>query len=281
MKLTRKRFLKLCASGLAAAGGAAAYMRFIEPDWLEVTTKTVHLPNLQHSLKLLHLSDFHASPDVPYELIERSIDLGLAESPDMACLTGDFITRHLEQAEVYHRILKKLSDRVPTFACVGNHDGGSWAGRSNGYSDFSLMQALLENSGVRVLFNQSQQTTINGQPIRLIGLGDLWAKDLHPELCMETDRSSEAAIIVLAHNPDCKDDLQGYQWDLMLCGHTHGGQLIVPILGQRPFAPVRDLRFVEGLHPWKSKQIHVTRGVGNLHGMRFNCRPEVSLLNLV
>lgn len=143
-----------------------------------------------------------------------------------------------------------------------------------------MIQALLENSGVRLLFNQSEQTTINGQPIRLIGLGDLWAHDLHPELCMDTSRTAEQPIIVLAHNPDCKEDLRGYEWDLMLCGHTHGGQLIVPILGQRPFAPVRDLRFVEGLNQWETQQIHTTRGVGNLHGMRFNCRPEVSLLKL-
>lgn len=280
MKLTRKRFLKLCAGGIAAAGGAGAYMRFIEPDWLEVTTKTVQLHHLQQPLKLLHLSDFHASPEVPYELIEQAVDLGLAESPDLACLTGDFITWHLEQPEVYSRILKKLSDQVPTFACIGNHDGGNWAGSSYGYNDFSLIQALLENSGVRLLFNQSEQTTINGQPIRLIGLGDLWAHDLHPELCMDTSRTAEQPIIVLAHNPDCKEDLRGYEWDLMLCGHTHGGQLIVPILGQRPFAPVRDLRFVEGLNQWETQQIHTTRGVGNLHGMRFNCRPEVSLLKL-
>ncbi|MGB0257592.1 MAG: hypothetical protein ACPGES_02955 [Coraliomargarita sp.] len=113
MKLTRKRFLKLCAGGIAAAGGAGAYMRFIEPDWLEVTTKTVQLHHLQQPLKLLHLSDFHASPEVPYELIEQAVDLGLAESPDLACLTGDFITWHLEQPEVYSRILKNTQRPSP------------------------------------------------------------------------------------------------------------------------------------------------------------------------
>lgn len=66
----------------------------------------------------------------------------------------------------------------------------------------------------------------------------------------------------------------------MLSGHTHGGQIVVPLLGWRPFAPVRDLRYVEGLHEWSGRQIYTTRGVGNLHGLRFNCPPEVSVLEV-
>ena len=70
-----------------------------------------------------------------------------------------------------------------------------------------------------------------------------------------------------------------YDWDLMLSGHTHGGQIIVPLYGA-PFHAVSDRRYMAGLKPWGSRQIHVTRGVGNLLGVRFNCRPEVSLLEV-
>ena len=66
----------------------------------------------------------------------------------------------------------------------------------------------------------------------------------------------------------------------MLCGHTHGGQFKVPFLNFTPFAPVSDHSMVEGLHSWKGRQIHVTRGVGNLWGIRLNCRPEISLLEI-
>ena len=65
----------------------------------------------------------------------------------------------------------------------------------------------------------------------------------------------------------------------MLSGHTHGGQLSLPVIGT-PFAPVRDKRFVHGLHSWNNRRLHITSGVGALHHMRFNCRPEVSLLEL-
>jgi hypothetical protein len=65
-----------------------------------------------------------------------------------------------------------------------------------------------------------------------------------------------------------------------LCGHTHGGQIVLPLIGA-PWAPVRDKRFIAGLYSWENRWIHITRGVGNVHGGRFNCPPEVSLLTLL
>ena len=83
----------------------------------------------------------------------------------------------------------------------------------------------------------------------------------------------------MSHNPDSKEMLRRWPWDLLLSGHTHGGQVIIPFQGPR-YAPVTDKRYVAGLKPWESRQIHVTRGVGNFAGVRFRCRPEVSLLIL-
>jgi hypothetical protein len=85
--------------------------------------------------------------------------------------------------------------------------------------------------------------------------------------------------ILLAHNPDTKDVLGDRPWDLMLSGHTHGGQVVLPIVGER-FVPVRDKRFIAGLKRWNGRQVYVTRGVGNIDGVRVNCRPEVSVLDL-
>jgi predicted MPP superfamily phosphohydrolase len=85
--------------------------------------------------------------------------------------------------------------------------------------------------------------------------------------------------ILLNHNPDAKDLVRSYEWDLMLCGHTHGGQVCLPFIGA-PFAPVRDKRYLHGLYAWNKRWLHISSGVGNLHGIRFNCRPEVSLLTV-
>ena len=86
-------------------------------------------------------------------------------------------------------------------------------------------------------------------------------------------------ILLLSHNPDSKDVLQNHPWDLMLCGHTHGGQVVFPFAGPC-YAPVADLRFVAGLHDWNGRQIYTPRGVGNLGSVRFRCRPEVTVLQI-
>jgi hypothetical protein len=88
-----------------------------------------------------------------------------------------------------------------------------------------------------------------------------------------------ALRVVMSHNPDTKVMLQNYSWDVMLSGHTHGGQIWLPIIGA-PFAPVEDKRFIAGLYRWDNRWIHITKGIGNVHGLRFNCRPEVSLLTI-
>ncbi len=90
-----------------------------------------------------------------------------------------------------------------------------------------------------------------------------------------TDVAADAPAILLAHNPDTKDVLADRPWDLMLSGHTHGGQVVLPFVGER-FVPVRDKRFIAGLKEWNGRQVYVTRGVGNVAGVRINCRPEVT-----
>jgi len=85
------------------------------------------------------------------------------------------------------------------------------------------------------------------------------------------EKSDTETTVLLSHNPDSKTEVQDHPWDLMLCGHTHGGQLWIPFVGA-PFAPIRDKRFVKGLRRWNNRWIHVTKGVGNLHGLRLNWR---------
>ncbi|MDA7916230.1 phosphodiesterase YaeI, partial [Verrucomicrobia bacterium] len=256
------------------------YMRYVEPAWLEVTHKSVPVKGGASSkIRILHLSDFHASDVVPFELIEEAIDLGLKQKPDLICLTGDFISWGMPSPGRYQNILSKMSKEVPTYASLGNHDGGRWAGPRGGFTSTENIEILLANANIKVLRNTAVDHDVNGRVIRLVGLGDQWAKDLKPEEAFRGGET-EKTTVVLSHNPDSRSSLKPYPWDLMLCGHTHGGQLVIPVLGARPFVPIHDSAFSEGLIEWDDRYIHVTRGVGNLHGMRFNCRPEVSLLDV-
>jgi len=288
------------------------YHQYSGTHSLTVNRERIVLPGAQldYPIKILHLSDFHASKVVPYRFIENAIDLSVSLAPDIICLTGDYCTHRIPASmENYRRILAKLPAAAPTFACFGNHDCCYSAGSPREYIDFLHVGELLDAAGIRALFNEKQQVTIRGQQLTIAGLGDVSSCTMHPEVVLQkkyryrakserqqaavllngngsganVDNPSEppdSPIILLSHNPDTKDFLKDYQWDLLLSGHTHGGQFKIPGLGA-PFAPVRDIRFAEGLHQWESRWVHVTRGVGNVHGLRINCPPQVSLLELV
>ena len=130
-----------------------------------------------------------------------------------------------------------------------------------------------------MLHNRSELVRVGGQAVRFVGVPDLWSESIDGDRAFDGVPADEPAIL-LAHNPDTKDVLADRPWSLMLSGHTHGGQVVVPLLGQ-PFVPVRDKRYVEGLKPWNGRQVYVTRGVGSIAGLRMNCRPEVTVLDLV
>jgi predicted MPP superfamily phosphohydrolase len=277
--MRRRGFLAI-ALGLPTAG--AVYARFVEPQWLKFHQSECKLFSnpRPEPVCLLHLSDLHASSVVPNSLIERAIDLGLAAKPDLICLTGDYVTHgHDFDARWLERQFAKLSSAAPTFASLGNHDGGVWAKSRGGFGNSTDVAGILNAGRVRVLHNENCRVQARGRNLQLVGLGDLWAGEFDPTSAFAAGQGGSEAVIVLSHNPDTKERVKAYRWNLMLSGHTHGGQVSLPYFGA-PYAPVVDRRYLAGLKPWNDRLIHVTTGVGNLHGVRFNCRPEVSYLLL-
>lgn len=274
--ISRRRFI------YGGALGGFLYMRFVEPRWLSVSRREFSLPTVNSGapITLLHLSDLHASDVVPLSYINRAITRALAAAqPDLVCLTGDFITSRWSDWEEYAKILRRLTDKAPTFAVLGNHDGGAWAtSHAGGYEGTAEVEALLSSAGVQSLPNTAVPFEAHGRRFNLVGVGDIWAEEL---LADQAFRKADPAhpTILLSHNPDTKELFEAYRWHLMLSGHTHGGQLYLPGIGT-PFAPVSDHGYVSGLKPWRDRWIHVTRGIGNVHGMRLNCRPEISVLRL-
>ncbi len=277
LKLSRRRFL----GGVSlAAAGTFSYARFIEAERLQTSHATVPLSNdAREPLKLLHLSDLHASRLVTLDYIGRAISRALTWKPDVICVTGDFVTQRFARGADYVKLLRQLSDTAPCLATLGNHDGGRWSGEHGGYSDITWISDVLRESRIQLLHNTATQVRICDWPLQFVGIGDTWAANLDVETAF---RAVDAKVptVLLSHNPDEKEKVASHHWELMLSGHTHGGQLRVPWLGATPFAPVRDQRFVSGLHRWNERWIHVTKGIGNVYGMRINCPPEISFLTL-
>ena len=278
---TRRAFLATLAVG-GAGLSAGAYARYAEPAWLEVSEITLE-PGIFPApigLRILHLSDLHFGPHVSLELIERAVELGLAQRPNLIALTGDFVTGRLRETEAYAAVLRRLSAVAPTFACLGNHDAIVAAGPVGEIARTAAVMGLLRLAQIDVLVNETREVAVRGGRLKVSGLGDLWTGQNHPARCLTPIRGpgrEPLPHLLLNHNPDARLAAMPYHWDLMLCGHTHGGQVGVPGLAEW-IAPVRDKSHIEGLRKRAGRLIHITRGVGSLYGVRFWCRPQVSLL---
>lgn len=281
---TRRQAFYSLAS-LATATLADAFL--LEPRWLQVSTRRVPLfsGKANRPIRLAHLSDLHLSSDVSPAMIERSFRQTIELAPDLVCITGDFITHGYGQdLSAYPALLQILSSRFPTFAVKGNHDGGAWAREFLGEPLEGVLEPLLAQANVQLLHNRSQLQRLHGLEFFLAGIGDIWSDEDQPALAFAPIPPRETTIL-LAHNPDSKDQVRNYSWRLMLSGHTHGTQNGIPYLHEH-YAPVEDKRFIAGLCRWPEapggeRLVHVSKGVGNIGGFRIFCPPEVTLLELV
>ncbi len=278
--LSRRQFLRSALQLGAVAAAPAAYGHWVEARWFEVNQREVAIspPSVSKAepIRLLHLSDFHADSASMIDYLNEAVTAGLALDPDLICVTGDFIHRHVGILPGLKELLQRLTAK-PTFVVLGNHDG--WL--RSGVPDSHKMRAFLPTTGVRLLHNENTQVTIRGRTLELVGVGDIWTWECEPTKAFPaTVRPGRPERIVLSHNPDSKEDLAPFEWDLCLCGHTHGGQIGLPII-QGIAAPVKATRYVEGLHWYEDRLIHISRGLGNLYGVRILCRPEINLLTLV
>jgi predicted MPP superfamily phosphohydrolase len=268
--MTRRSLL----STLAPACLAPAWFRYVEPRWFDLSRTRVRMPGIRPK-RILHISDIHISDGMGAADLEPGFRAGLAARPDLICLTGDFIgnTSGFDRAGL-QRLLRMAADTAPSYAVLGNHDGGAWIARFGGSSSTDMIRELVASAGVRMLHNESAVE----DDLTLVGVGDYWSGEVDAERAFSRVNPS-AATVVLCHNPDGKRLLERHSWNLMLSGHTHGGQARIPGFCP-PWAPVIDKRFLAGLYTWQGRQLFITRGLGSPHHVRAFCRPEVSLLDL-
>jgi uncharacterized protein len=279
--MDRRKVLK--TAGLAALGSTAAGLvyPFLEAKWCRVVQQTIAVPNLPRPFQgttIALLADIHHGPFVPLAYIRHVVSMTNALKPDIVALVGDFV--HREEVFIAPGIaeLGKLKGRLGQFAVRGNHDNRDYHGMENFRP---LSRAALAHAKIPDLNNSGSWIERNGARLRICGVGDLWTDHQDLETALG-DAADNDAVILLSHNPDFVETLRDRRVGLVLSGHTHGGQVVLPGYGA-PIVPSRyGQKYLYGLVNGPSCQVFVTRGVGTVTPpVRFFCRPEVVLITLV
>lgn len=273
---------------LLALGGAALLYALIEPYRLEVRRFDVSLENLPpeaEGLRVLQISDLHAGAIQPRFLRHKIIEAVRAEKPDLIALTGDFVSRHgsysrlvcarffaapsLETAKIVASELAALQPKLGIFAVPGNHD---LVGES-----FAPIGAALEAAGIQTLVNRSIPL---GNGLILAGLDDLRVGNPDFRAAFSGFEPHQAHLI-LNHNPRAAL-LMTHRNALILSGHTHAGQIRLPIKALQKFpVDVGNSFYLRGFYNLGRAQLYVSRGAGGVHfPLRLRARPEIAVFTL-
>lgn len=287
-RFTRRRFLRLMLGSTATVGlsalGGACYTTLIEPHWLTLERVDVPIPSLPADLNgftIAQLSDLHRGPVVAQENVAQAVELALQQQADLIVLTGDYVSRSAKYALSCAEALSPLAasgEKAPllvggagggnVLACLGNHDH---------WTDADAVAKALADAGITVLRNASREVA---DGLWVAAVDDVWEQ--HADLDKALKRiPAGATVVLLAHEPDYADEVAADgRVSLQLSGHSHGGQVRLPFVGP-PALPYLAHKYHSGRYRVGGMWLYVNRGVGLISpAVRFNCRPEVTLLTL-
>ncbi|GJQ57545.1 MAG: metallophosphoesterase [Candidatus Scalindua sp. AMX11] len=272
--LKRRSFIKY---GLLGAVGTliASYPLFIERYHFQVNTYQIPVPNLPRvfkDFKIVQMTDLHFGFLMPLFIVEHLIQKINALEKDIVVCTGDYVHEFdsNSQIDTLWPQLMKLRARKGVYSVLGNHD--HWA-------SFNRSLYWLERSGQNVR-HRAISISDKGERIWIGGAGDFMEDDLSIDKAFENVPSNECKIL-LAHNPDSADSYFTTKVDLMISGHTHGGQVNIPFIGT-PVLAVHNKKYSSGFIRSAKTNLYISRGLGwSMLPVRFNCPPEISILNLV
>jgi predicted MPP superfamily phosphohydrolase len=279
--MNRRKFLKTVGMTALTASAAGLVYPFLEAKWCRVLRRTIVLPNLPQPFRgttVALLADVHHGPFVPLAYIRHVVSMTNALKPDIVALVGDFVDREEDFIAPGINELGKLKAVLGRFAVRGNHDNRNYHGLR---SFRGLSQAALAEARLPELNNTGAWIERNGARLRICGVGDLWTdhQDLNSAL---GDAAERDAVLLLSHNPDFVETIRDQRIGLVLSGHTHGGQIVLPGYGA-PIVPSQyGQKYLRGLVQGPCCPVFVTRGVGTVTPpVRLFCRPEVVLITLV
>lgn len=255
------------ATAVGTVVGTADYGYTYERHRIGVTRETLAVSGLSpalHGLRIGFLTDLHRSHSVSHQMAMAAVELLMAERPDVIMLGGDYVTwgdRRFVGAAA--EALAPLTAPHGVFAVLGNHD------------DDRDMPAALTARGITLLKDARTRLQINGVPLDIAGVR-FWTRRAAD--IARIVKGAAADLILLAHTPSRLLEAAALSIPLVLSGHTHGGQIVLPGLGA---VAAREFPVIEGTARRGATTIFVSRGVGTVYiPVRVNCPPEVAVLTL-
>lgn len=264
---------------LAVATLAGVWAFFIEPNRLVVRHESITPPRWPAALdgtRIVVLTDLHVgAPHIGVDKLTRVVDETNAADPDLVLILGDLVIQGVVggdfvEPEVIAEELSRLSAKHGVFAVLGNHD---W------WHNGSQIRAALEAADIVVLEDHSTSVQIGEAQLYLAGVSDLMTRDANIGRALEKV-PAEATTLLITHNPDIFPDVPEHV-ELSLAGHTHGGQVCLPVVGA-PVVPSRfGQRYVRGHIVEEGRHLYVGVGVGtSILPVRFGVPPAIDVLTL-
>jgi len=240
-----------------------------------VTVSVDDLPASMEGFKLVHITDIQGDEYTGREEIARYVDKINAQNGDLIVFTGDLISYGTDFIKMSAQELGKAKARLGTIAVVGDHD--YWAGTKN-------VQEALNAENIPLLQDENHILQADSSPaIALTGVTEVYSKSADPAVVDSLTSSARNAALKIFASHQVKKGLaaeaQEKGYDLMLGGHTHGGQIFVPFLGMGFSASERETKYVSGLYREGQLPININNGLGfTLAPIRYNAPPNISVI---
>jgi predicted MPP superfamily phosphohydrolase len=278
-RVTRRAFLRALAAGtVVAAAGPLAYAA-AEPFTISVEELEIPLPGLApglSGLRAVQISDLHMGGFTTRAQLAQVLQKVIALQPDLVLNTGDYLTSNGDRSLALDELEEAFSQYgdygAPVFSVLGNHDHARRG---------KPLRELLERHGIIDLENTYMPFDRNGERIYIGGVGSLSTGNYDLRRLL-AQLPGDAPVIVLGHEPDTADySAESGAIALQLSGHSHGGQINLPLLG-RPILPWMGRKYPIGLYQIAGMWQYTNRGIGTTAvPLRLNCPPEITVFTFV
>lgn len=229
------------------------------------------LPAELDGLRIAHVTDVHVQRMVRPRHLDRAVEWINDTRPDLLCLTGDYVCFHRGAIPRLHASLGRLRAEVQAVAVLGNHD--HWC-------DAAGIRHVLEDLGIRVLQNEHTHVEVRGGRLAVVGVDDASTGNADPARAFAGLEDSGAPVIALTHDPRAAEPIAAHGAELILAGHTHGGQIVVGNLTHRIAARLGHFHLDGFYEVGEQARLFVNRGLGASLPVRVNAPPEVAKLIL-